>query len=366
MKYIISRNDFPDLQAKIKYFLSQNYKNKYYKKLKSKIMSYLSLCSDYYVLNLTLKVLIKKYFKGVKKTFYNWSKKILEAYKTNCFSDLNLKYCAPKKIYYRYDLQLREKICDYYYGYRNITAGGALALFHDIKNGVHGKKLQSQSPKNLLTFYRWIRKDKRWKEYKQAIKKKKRDFKRYEVSEIGLLQMDAKILKAKYFPVTKNMYVYDFIDEKTRIVFGYAYDCQSVNNAVNAVQRAIIDFNKIGIKIKRIRTDNGLEFLSSYQQNFKNKIKERPFTTFLNSVGIAHQTTPIHSPQSNGKIERFHQHYSKLFYFYNKKFKLDISLLQNYLNDYYYFYNFQRCHKSINFNTPVQFLNKIKINVDKF
>ncbi|WP_369806581.1 hypothetical protein [Spiroplasma endosymbiont of 'Nebria riversi'] len=37
--------------------------------------------------------------------------------------------------------------------------------------------------------------------------------------------------------------------------------------------------------------------------------------------------------------------------------------LQHYLNKYYYFYNFERCHSSLNTKTPFQtlqkFLNKV-------
>ncbi len=75
------------------------------------------------------------------------------------------------------------------------------------------------------------------------MKKAKRHFKRYEVSDIGLLQMDAKVFTDKNFPIAKyRLYVYDFIDEKTRIAFGYVYDSLGTNNAINAMQRAMKDF----------------------------------------------------------------------------------------------------------------------------
>ncbi|WP_281268830.1 hypothetical protein [Spiroplasma phoeniceum] len=40
MKYIINNFNLFDLQAKLKIFLSKNYKNKYYKRIKQKIFSY--------------------------------------------------------------------------------------------------------------------------------------------------------------------------------------------------------------------------------------------------------------------------------------------------------------------------------------
>ncbi|WP_338988670.1 hypothetical protein [Spiroplasma endosymbiont of Seladonia tumulorum] len=38
MKYIINDFNLSDLQAKLQYFLSKNYQNKYYKKIKKKIL----------------------------------------------------------------------------------------------------------------------------------------------------------------------------------------------------------------------------------------------------------------------------------------------------------------------------------------
>ncbi len=90
-------------------------------------------------------------------------------------------------------------------------------------------------------------------------------------------------------------------------------------------------------------------FINSNRNNQKSSVKETTFTQFLTDKNILHQTTPICSPQSNGKIERFHQNYNKLFVF-DEKILAAVGL-QNKLNDYYYFYNFERVHKSLNFQT---------------
>ncbi len=80
--------------------------------------------------------------------------------------------------------------------------------------------------------------------------------------------MDAKYFIPSKFPVDKKYYVYDFIDERMRGVFGYIYDKLSTENAIGAVKRVISDFEKIfGIKITRIRTDNGSEFINSHRNN---------------------------------------------------------------------------------------------------
>ncbi|WP_339024207.1 integrase core domain-containing protein [Spiroplasma endosymbiont of Agriotes lineatus] len=103
---------------------------------------------------------------------------------------------------------------------------------------------------------------------------------------------------------------------------------------------------------------NAPEFTTNNWSN-KNeyKIKERPFTTLLSKNGIIHEMTPISPPQSNGKIEPFHQYCTKLFYAKDKK--LNQNELQHFLNQYYYFYNFQRCHSALQNKSPFQTLQKL-------
>ncbi len=69
--------------------------------------------------------------------------------------------------------------------------------------------------------------------------------------------MNEKYFITSKFLVDKKYYVYDFIDEIMKGVFGYIYDKLCANNAIDAVKRVISDFKKIfGIKITIIRTDN--------------------------------------------------------------------------------------------------------------
>ncbi len=111
------------------------------------------------------------------------------------------------------------------------------------------------------------------------------------------------------------------------------------------------------IRIKRIITDNGTEYVYSYNPGYK--YHKSDFTKVLNQKVVIHQTSPIRSPQSNGKIERFHKNYTKLFVFDEKI--LDAVGLQNKINEYYYFYNFEIVHKYLNFQIPFEFLiNLIK------
>ncbi|WP_342263931.1 integrase core domain-containing protein [Spiroplasma endosymbiont of Clivina fossor] len=368
MKYIVPKNDLADLKAKLQSWMTTIYHEKYYHKVKKWVSKYLNLCTNLYMNNtdnISVNKLIKKYFHGSKMTFYIWAKKIINGYCQDNFYELQFKSTTPKNIKYQFSLETRKQICDYYFDYKFVGAGGVLSLYHNIhQKNVHDIDTNNV-PKSINTFYRWIKQDKRYGEIKTQMKKAKRHFKRYEVSEIGLLQMDAKVFTDKNFPIAKHrLYVYDFIDEITRIAFGYVYDSLGTNNAINAMQRAMKDFGELGITIKRIRTDNAPEFTTTNWSNKKAyKVKERPFTTFLSKNGIIHETTPIRSPQSNGKIERFHRNYNSLFWFKKCGFeiKFDVKQLQIHLNEWYAFYNFKRKHKSLNYKTPFETLNKFII-----
>ncbi|WP_216599244.1 hypothetical protein [Spiroplasma citri] len=53
------------------------------------------------------------------------------------------------------------------------------------------------------------------------------------------------------------------------------------------LKKAISDFKNIfGVKITRIRTDNGSEFINNYRNNQKNTVKETNFTQFLTDKNI--------------------------------------------------------------------------------
>ncbi|WP_204305208.1 DDE-type integrase/transposase/recombinase [Spiroplasma citri] len=217
-----------------------------------------------------MKDLIKKYFKNKFSTFYYWANKILIAYKNNDFDELLLKSTLPHNINYQYSDSIRKIICDLYFEYCNKHAVAVLSLFYNLKKGIHGEELKNKAPKNLKTFFRWLKKDERWLKIKNKIKEIKKQHPRYGVKEIGLLQMGAKYFVPSKFPVDKKYYVYDFIDEKTRLALGYVYDKLSIDNAIAAVKKVISDFKNIfGVKITRIRTDNGSEFINNYRNNQK-------------------------------------------------------------------------------------------------
>ncbi|WHQ37586.1 DDE-type integrase/transposase/recombinase [Spiroplasma sp. SV19] len=118
------------------------------------------------------------------------------------------------------------------------------------------------------------------------------------------------------------------------------------------------DFKQNSIEIKRIRTDNGPEYVYSYKPEYKYHKSE--FIKALNEKEVAHQTTPIRSPQSNGKIERFHRNWNK-FFEYLPRYPKDINDIKKLIKIFLNYYNNIRRHKSINLLTQLgQVLKDLK------
>lgn len=88
-----------------------------------------------------------------------------------------------------------------------------------------------------------------------------------------------------------SKYIMIMVDDYTGMYF--VYFLRHKNESLDC----FIEFkkkveNRLDIKIKAIRTDNGREFVN---ENFRN---------YLNKSGICHQKTVPYNPQSNGKVER--------------------------------------------------------------
>ncbi|WP_286641090.1 DDE-type integrase/transposase/recombinase [Spiroplasma ixodetis] len=90
---------------------------------------------------------------------------------------------------------------------------------------------------------------------------------------------------------------YILVDEKTRITYCYPSEQAQARDIVNATKNALNFYEKLGIKIKRIRTDNGSQYVNT---SCGKPQRNRWFTNFCNKKGIVHETTPFRSPQSNG------------------------------------------------------------------
>ena len=93
---------------------------------------------------------------------------------------------------------------------------------------------------------------------------------------------------------------YDFahaiVDDHSRIAYVELHTDEKAATVTAFVERALTFFAEHGIHAKRLMTDNGFSY-----------VKNRSLRELLSHHGIRHLTTEPYRPQTNGKVERFHQ-----------------------------------------------------------
>jgi transposase InsO family protein len=85
------------------------------------------------------------------------------------------------------------------------------------------------------------------------------------------------------------------IDDHARIAFTAVHPDEKKHRAVQFLHDAYAYYAKLGVRIRRLLTDNGAAFRS------------RDFAVACHALGIEHKFTRAYRPQTNGKAERFIQ-----------------------------------------------------------
>ena len=96
-------------------------------------------------------------------------------------------------------------------------------------------------------------------------------------------------------------------------------------------------------KIHTVQTDNGSEFFKHFHQ-------------YLEQQKIKHQFIYPHSPKVNGVIERFNRTIQEEFIQRNDEIHYDLDAFQVKLTKYLKWYNCKRPHMSLNYLSPMQFV----------
>ncbi|MCM5683004.1 IS481 family transposase, partial [Schlegelella sp. S2-27] len=132
---------------------------------------------------------------------------------------------------------------------------------------------------------------------------------RYEHKEAGdLLHIDTKKLGRIERPshrVTGNRrdsvdgagweFLFVAVDDHARVAYTGMFPDERGASAVQFLRDAVAYYNRLGVTIKRLLTDNGSAFRS------------KPFKAACEQLGIQHKFTRAYRPQTNGKAERFIQ-----------------------------------------------------------
>lgn len=116
----------------------------------------------------------------------------------------------------------------------------------------------------------------------------------------------------------ERFYQYTAIDEYSRFRFIMAFKEQSTYSSVQFLNALIKAFP---FKIECIQTDNGLEFIKSFDERKKGKFSL--FEARLKELGITHKLIRPFTPRHNGKVERSHRKDNEYFYATHKFYSFD-------------------------------------------
>ena len=93
-----------------------------------------------------------------------------------------------------------------------------------------------------------------------------------------------------------NDYAHAIVDDHTRLAYVELLDDERAVTVTGFLERALAFYAEHGIAAQRLMTDNAFTYT-----------KNRSLRELLNERGIRHLTTQPYRPQTNGKVERFHQ-----------------------------------------------------------
>ena len=152
---------------------------------------------------------------------------------------------------------------------------------------------------------------------------------------------------ASYFKVVGWGYYYlvTVMDDYTRFILAWKLQKDmSANSLIEVVQDAVDATGMTDVPVEdrtNLLSDNGAGYLS------------RSFRDYLNLVGIGHILAAPFHPQTNGKLERYHQSIKKEV---NQLLYEAPSQPERAIADFVEYYNYRRYHKALGNVTPADVL----------
>jgi len=138
-----------------------------------------------------------------------------------------------------------------------------------------------------------------------------------------------------------RIYQFSAIDTYSSFGLAYLYTDKSAKSSVDFISRTLGILDNMGITVERILSDNGKEYTTHWDSGYHH------FEEYLKSVDIEHRYTKVRHPWTNGFVERFQRTILEEFYqpALLKKTYHSLEELQYDLDQFLYFYNFQRTHQ---------------------
>jgi len=134
-------------------------------------------------------------------------------------------------------------------------------------------------------------------------------------------------------------YVHIAIDDHSRIAFGSIHPDEKAPSACEALIKAVRYYRGLGIRFRRVLTDNGAPYRS------------RAFKRLCRSLGMKHCRTKPYSPRTNGKAERFIQTALREWAYARSYASSDQRA--RHLLPWLHQYNWHRPHGSLDYQPPI-------------
>ena len=173
-----------------------------------------------------------------------------------------------------------------------------------------------------------------------TVKSSEKGTRRFESPCPGdLYQIDVTYVYIKGIPV---LYLIDMVDDYSRFcIDAHLSTDQSSMTIVEVLDRAIHRYGKP----RRVLTDQGPSFYTW-------SIEQTRFQRYLDDMGIEHIVSDPHSPETLGKVERFHQTIKKELL--NKRHFSDYEAACRGIAEYVHYYNYARVHQGIGGGIPAE------------
>jgi len=136
------------------------------------------------------------------------------------------------------------------------------------------------------------------------------------------------------------------VDDATRLAYAEVLPDEKATTAVGFLRRAVAFFERYGISVERVITDNGSPYRSTAH------------AIACRMLGIRHLRTRPYRPQTNGKAERFIRTLLA-GWAYNGAVYASSSERTRALDGWLWHYNHRRRHQAIGRHTPTSRLNNL-------
>jgi len=139
-------------------------------------------------------------------------------------------------------------------------------------------------------------------------------------------------------------YVHVAIDDHSRVAHASIHPNETGNSACRALMAAVRYYDGLGIRFRRVLTDNGACYRS------------RPFKRLCRRLGLKRKRTRPYTPRTNGKAERLIQT-SLREWAYARSYESS-DQRGAHLNDWLHQYNWHRPHASLDYQPPISRLEQ--------